>query len=108
MTVNELQLLKKKLDRGFFADNLYEMASICENLSRDPSVAPAFYILRSVFLEIARDWNDRPLPVEEAGKVQEKLQMPIKEVIRCIETLQSKEVLFNSLTKVVFAMMQAL
>lgn len=107
MNVIEVQLLKENLGKGFFVDNLYEMASICEKLMKDSARAPAFYILRSVFLDLARDWDERPLPAEEVTKVQEKLEMPIREVIEGLEALWSKEALFESLRKLVAARIEA-
>lgn len=103
MSVTELQLLEEKLDKGFFVQNLYDMARICENLMEDTFGGPAFYILRRIFLDIARDWNDRAVSVDEAAEVENKLEAPIRQLIAVLETRRSKEALFESLAKLVVA-----
>lgn len=108
MSTTELQLLREKLSKGFYEDNLYEMASICKRLTEDHVHAPAFYILRSLFLDIALDWHGRAIPVEEAIRVQQTLEMPLKEVLEALQGACSKESLFDSLAKLVAARMQAL
>lgn len=104
----ELQLLKEKLDKGFFVQNFYDMAQTCESLVEDKFGGPAFYILRSIFLDIARDWNGRPISVDEATEVKNKLDAPIRELVEVLETRRSKEALFESLAKLVGAEKQML
>ena len=108
MSKTELQLFKEKLDKGFFVQNLFEMARICESLMKDTFASPTFYILRSIFLDIARDWNDRALSVEEATEVENELKAPIREALEGLETHRSKEALFESLAKLVAARKQVL
>jgi len=108
MNISELQLLKEKLGKGFYVENLYEMASLCKRLAKDSAYALAFHVLWSIFIDIARDWDGRPLPVDEATKVQQKLEAPIREVIQRLEAFRNKQELFDSLTKLVAAHMQAI
>jgi len=103
MSVTELQLLKEKLDKGLFVRNFYNMAQTCESLIEDKFGGPAFYILRSIFLDIARDWNERAVSVDEATEVKRKLEAPIRELIEALETRRSKEALFESMAKLVSA-----
>ena len=103
MSVTELQLLKEKLDKGFFVHNFYDMAQTCKSLIEDKFGGPAFYILRSIFLDIARDWNERAVSVDEATEVKNKLEAPIRELIEALETHRSKEALFESMAKLVSA-----
>jgi len=40
--------------------------------------------MENVFLAIVRDWEDRPLTVEEAKEVESKIMRPILELIHGI------------------------
>jgi hypothetical protein len=103
MSKTELQLLKEKLDKGFFVRNLFEMAKICENLMKDNSTSPVFYILRSIFLDIAKDWDDRTLPVKKALEIENKLKITIRATLDELDTHKSRQALFESMVKLVAA-----
>ncbi|MCK4826557.1 hypothetical protein KA005_63025 [bacterium] len=108
MIATELELLKAKLDKGFFVQNLYEMVQICENLDQDEFGGVVFYVLRNVFLDIIRAWSECAVSVEESIKVQTKLEEPVRTVIEGLETYCNRESLFDSLGKLVVAKKQAL
>ena len=62
-----------------------------------------FFVIQQVFLGIARDWEERPLPVEEATLVTSKITKPLEDVIDAIEADVSKEELFDLLNKLLSA-----
>lgn len=108
MRSNELSDLKDYLNKGFFVENLYEMSRLCDRLAKDSPDAPVFYILHSVFLDFAEDWDDRPLPTDEVIQVQQIIETPIRNVIEGVEKKESKEVLFDLLTTLIDARIRAL
>ena len=108
MRINEFSNLKDNLNKGFFVDNLYEMSRLCDRLAKDSPDAPVFYVLRSVFLDFAEDWDDRPLLEDKATQVQQIVETPIRNVIEGLDKKKSKEVLFDLLTKLVDARIRAL
>lgn len=61
------------------------MVRLCGNLALDASSPAPFFVMEKVFLGIARDWEDRPLTVEEAKEVESKIIRPIEELIHGIE-----------------------
>jgi len=67
-----------------------------------------FFVIRQVLLEIARNWEERPLPVDEANFVRSKITEPLEDVIDAIEAGVSKEELFDLLNKFVSAYLVAL
>lgn len=98
-----LQILREKLKQGFYIDNLYEMAALCKSLALDtPSPAP-FFFMRNIFLDIARHWEDVPLPVEEAEQVELKMLEPLEELVERLKADASVEEIFNLLNRVVSA-----
>lgn len=98
-----LQQLQEKLEKGFYVDNLYEMARLCQALASDTIYRVAFFVMREIFLDIARCWEDRALPVEEARRVERQMIEPLGDLIRGIETQVSDEVVLNLLNTVVSA-----
>lgn len=98
-----LQLLREKLKQGFYIDNLYEMAVLCKSLALDtPSPAP-FFFMRSIFLDIARHWEEVPLPVEQAEQVESTMIEPLEELVEGLEADASVEEILNLLNRVVSA-----
>jgi len=59
--------------------------------------------MREIFLDIARCWEDRALPVEEAKCIEQQMTEPLRDLIRGIEAQVSDEVAFNLLNTVVSA-----
>lgn len=98
-----LQQLREKLEKGFYLDNLYEMARLCKSLALDTASPASFFVMEQVFLGIARDWEDRPLPVEEAKQVEEKVIQTLKDLVDGIGANASSEEVFNLLNMVVSA-----
>ncbi len=98
-----LQQLREKLEKGFYLDNLYEMARLCENLELDTVSPVPFFVMEQVFLDIARHWEDKPLPVEEAKLVEAKFTKPLEELIEGIRVNASSEEILDLLNRVVSA-----
>jgi 3-deoxy-D-arabino-heptulosonate 7-phosphate (DAHP) synthase len=60
-----------------------------------------FFVLQQFFLQIARDWEERPLTVEEANTLSSRIVGPIEEIIDALEVGASKEQQFDLLTKLI-------
>lgn len=98
-----LQQLQDRLEEGFYVDNLYVMANLCKTLALDSDYPVPFFIVQQVLLEIARDWEDRPLPVDEAKSVESKMMGSFTHLIRAIRLNASKETIYNILDDIVTA-----
>lgn len=98
-----LQELRERLAKGFYVDNLYELARVCKKLSLDTSSPAVFFIMESIFLNVARNWEDRPLPDEEALQVESKLMTPLKELVGALEEDSTNEEVLELLNEVVSA-----
>ena len=100
-----LQQLREKLEKGFYVDNLYEMARLCKNLALETANPVPFFVIEQIFLGIARHWQDRPVIVEEAKLVEAEMIKPLKDVIGGIEANASSEQMFHFLNKAVSSYM---
>lgn len=98
-----LQQLQETLEKGFYLDNLYEMARLCKTLASHTIYLVAFFVMRDIFLDIARRWEERALTVEEAKRVEWEMTKPLGDLIQGIETKVSAEVELDLLNKVVSA-----
>ena len=98
-----LQQLQDKLEKGLYLENLYEMARLCQALASDTIYRVAFFVMREIFLDIARGWDERAVPVEEAKRVEQQMLEPIRDLIRGIDRQAADEVILNLLNTVVSA-----
>ena len=98
-----LQQLRETLEKGFYLDNLYEMAHLCKTLASDTTYPAAFFVMKDIFLDIARHWEERALPVDEAKRVEREMAKPLRDLIRGIDTDVSAEVVLDLLNEVVSA-----
>jgi len=96
-----LQQLQEKLEKGFYLDNLYEMAHLCKTLASDTIYPAAFFVMWDIFLDIARRWEERALPVEEAKRVERKMTKPFGDLIEGIERNASSEEILDLLNTLV-------
>ena len=103
-----LRLLEEKLDKGLFVNNLRDMARICVDLARNEEPATAFYVLRSIFLDVASDWDERPLSPEEVERVESKLMPSILEVIYTLKNREPVETICHALDLAIKNAMMAL
>lgn len=62
--------LRRLLKRGLFVANLHEMTRCCMALARSVKEPLPYYVLASIFSDLAANWDDRPLPVEEAKNME--------------------------------------
>ena len=98
-----LQQLREKLKKGFYLNNLNEMARLCKSLALDTTSPAPFFIMERIFSDVARHWEDKPLSVEEAKLVESKLITPLAELIEGITANASTEEIFSLLNRVVSA-----
>ena len=77
------------------------MARLCKTLASDTIYLVAFFVMRDIFLDIARHWEERALPVDEAKRVEREMTKPLGDLIQGIETNVSAEVVLDLLNKVV-------
>jgi hypothetical protein len=97
----EFQQLQDKLEKDFYVDNLYIMSGLCKTLALNSQYSVPFFILRQVFLGIAKDWEDRPLTVEEAKLTEHKIRASITHLIQAIKLDASSETIYNILNDIV-------
>ena len=100
-----LQQLRERLAKGFYVDNLYEMARLCRDLALDTSRPTPFFVMQHIFSDIAKYWEERPLSVEEAKLVEVEMTKPIKDLIGGIKANASSEQIVHLLNKVVSSYM---
>lgn len=98
-----LQELRERLEKGFYIHNLYDMVRLCRSLALDTDSPAPFFVMQHIFFNIARYWEDKPLPVEEAKLVQSEMVKPIEDLISGIEANASSEQTLTLLNKVVLA-----
>ena len=77
----KLQQLWERLDRGFYVDNINEMAGLCRHLAQEFKNPAPFFIIEQVFKGISKYWEDRPVIVEEAELVENELKQPLKDLM---------------------------
>jgi hypothetical protein len=97
----EFQQLQDKLSEDFYVDNLYVMSGLCKALALNSEYPVPFFVLRQVFLGIAKDWEDRPLTVEEAKSTEHKIRASITHLIKAIKLDASSETIYNILNDIV-------
>lgn len=98
-----LQQLRENLKKGFYVDNLYEMSHLCRNLALDTASPTPFFVMQYIFSNIARNWEDRPVTVEEAKLVESKMTEPLENLIEGIIADASSAEMFDLLNNVVSA-----
>jgi len=81
------------------------MASLCKDLALDVPSAVPFFVMQHIFLNIAKYWEERPLPVEEAKLVEVEMIKPLKDLISGIEANASSEQIVHLLNKAVSSYM---
>ena len=92
--------MREKLGRGFYVNNLYDMARLCKELALDDDNPAPFYVMQHVFSDIARHWEDRPIVVEEAKLVETEITKTIWILIDTIESGAPVEQVYNMLGEV--------
>ena len=96
-----LQELRERLEKGFYIHNLDDMVRMCRSLALDTDSPAPFFVMQHIFFKIARYWEDKPLPVEEARLVQSEMVKPLEDLISAIEANASSEQTLNLLNRVV-------
>lgn len=99
--MTSLDELDERLEKGLFVDNLYEMANSCRMLAMDTDIPLPLFVIRHLFLEIAHDWEDRPVTVEEAKPVQSALIQPIHNLIKAIKAGSPAANIYDSLNQII-------
>lgn len=98
-----LQILREKLKKEFYVDNLYEIAYLCRSLALDTGSPAPFFLLEHIFKDMARRWEDVPLTVEEAERVKSKMIEPLEGLVGKLEADAPAEEVFDLLNGVVSA-----
>lgn len=97
----EFQQLQDRLEKDFYVDNLYVMSGLCKTLALNIGYSVPFFVLRQVFLGIAKDWEDRPLTVEEAKSTEHKIKDCIIQLLHAVNLDASRETIYNILNDLV-------
>jgi hypothetical protein len=99
--LTKIQVLKEKLEQGFYVDNLYDMARLCKDMAMESKNPAPFFIMQKIFSGIADYWDNNPIIVEEAKIVEGGVLQGIKELIEGIENNMSGDQMQNIMNKVV-------
>ncbi len=62
-----------------------------------------FFVMQHLFLDIARDWEERPLPTDEVELLESRLLNPLEDLIKAIEVDALIEEMFNLLNALISA-----
>jgi hypothetical protein len=81
-------------------ENLYEMADLCKKLALDAAYPAPFFVMQLIFLDVAGNWEDGLLTVEQAESAQSKLLKPLQALIEATEGATEEEI-FSHLNEVV-------
>ncbi len=98
-----IEQLNERLKKGLYIENLHEMASLCRQQALDTTLPLPFWVLQKMFLDIATAWEDRPLPVEEAERLEKRILAPIREVMTATEKRASHAELYRLLNTLLMA-----
>jgi hypothetical protein len=96
-----IQDAREKLELGFYIKNLDDLAKIFQKMSVTTKWATACFVLSEIAFDIARSWDDRPLPTSEAVAVDKEMRPLIINVLDAMEKDVSIEVLSTALDQVV-------
>lgn len=99
--MTNLQVLREKLEKGFYVDNLYEMARLCKTMALESNNPAPFFIMQKIFSGIADYWEDRPVVVEEAKLVEGELLKSIKGLVDAIDAKVPAEQMIILMNKAV-------
>lgn len=75
--------LAQILEKNFCADVLSDVARKCRGLALDSLNPAPFFILEKVLAGLAEDW-DRPLGVDEANEIRERLLKPAVDLLEAL------------------------
>lgn len=77
------------------------MASLCMSLAGESSDPIPFYVLRSVFQDISREWDGQPLDVQAAAAVESVLKPRILALMAAVAAGAARDEVGRLLTEVV-------
>ena len=97
--MNNYIKLEKKLDKGLYIQNIYEMVKICKKLSKT-NLLP-FYVIQSLLLDVAKEWDGESVTVEQTQFVEENINKPIKKILDLIDNNASEKELYVALELVI-------
>jgi len=96
-----LQKLREKLEQGFYVRNLADMASLCKGLALDSINPTPFFVMQRIFSDIANNWDEKPIIVEEVKLVEAEMVKPLKDLIDGLEANASNDHILQLLNKVI-------
>ena len=99
--INLIQEARKKLELGFYIKNLDDLARLFQKMSVTTKWSTACFVLSEIAFDIARSWDDRPLPTSEAIAVDKEMRPAIISVLDAMEQDASVEFLGKALDQVV-------
>ncbi len=103
MAESGLQLIKsaqEKLARGFYVDNLKEVADLMKQAALSDQSPSACFVVHTVLLSVAEDW-DRPVSTIEVEKVDAQLRPLVSDVLDHIAKNASADKVSSSLDSLV-------
>ncbi len=77
MTRNLYGELSRRLKRGFYLDNLANVAILCDEGSWQTEHPVGLFVLSRILWQLDDWWRERPLPTVESERMQAMLEPPI-------------------------------
>jgi hypothetical protein len=93
--------LQRLLEREFYADNFAEIARLAREAAESMDRPLPLFVLWTVFSLLERDWRERPLRVEVAGRMKRHLSPSIERYLRAAESGLSPETEAEHLNEIV-------
>ena len=95
---------RQKLKKGFYSNNLSDLAKHFREMSISTKWHSVCFILYEACLAIVRNWDERPVTVQEAKKVETILSPAFFAVLDTIELNPSPKNLLASMDELVLAL----
>jgi hypothetical protein len=92
--------IRAKLLLGFYVHNLFDIAKLLWQLLPTINNPAACFMLRSIVLSIANDWDERPVPTTEAAKYNKEVIPIFLQILNFVEN-NSNDELLKSLNELV-------
>lgn len=98
-----IERAREQLARGFYVDNLLEVARVLRDMTLSTRWPTASFVLQRVTTAIANNWDDRAVSVDEANQVEQQLQPLLYQVLNLMAENAEAERLQDGLDQLVVA-----
>lgn len=105
--MSEFEELRSAVEKGIFVDNLYLMAQISERIMQCPDMLVPGFVLRSAFLNVANEWDEKPIVVEDVSELCKQMRETVLELTAALENGVSFEALIGLMERLISISNQA-